>query len=193
MIRLLQNGILHINEVKRVELPETIVNLNQRLSDYYGLFESGQPNYRIIWSTDEYEIRLTDNKGFQEVPKYMYARDRFILEKLIPTPELNSNELISRLTYEPLWVFEDRHGNPLSPIWQAIEMIISTVNRQLAEAGRMGVKYKDPESDPNEAIEAKSKRVDSLLDDLFGNETAIGDALAHGYGVVVPNSYKDKQ
>jgi hypothetical protein len=49
----------------------------------------------------------------------------------------------------------------------------------------VGAKYKDPES--HEPIAAKAERNAKIEEELFGNESYVGDALAHKQAVVVPN------
>jgi hypothetical protein len=34
------------------------------------------------------------------------------------------------------------------------------------------------------------RRITKLVEELFGNETETGDAMAYGEAIVVPNSYK---
>jgi len=41
-----------------------------------------------------------------------------------------------------------------------------------------------------ETDETKDDRVSKLQNELFGNETAVGDALAYKEGVSVPSNYK---
>jgi hypothetical protein len=176
---------------------ETIEVLNRRLIDYWGCFLDGQPNYRIVWSEDQFEKRLSyhTDLGFElltpevrELPKYRhYIRDKYILEKLIEVPIVNKDELVKSLTYEPLWVFEDKFGNPLPPDWGAIRVILGSVHEAAAKA--VGVKYKDPaleEADPKIGWEVRDARLKEVERSLFGNENNVTDALAYREGIVVP-------
>ena len=54
-------------------------------------------------------------------------------------------------------------------------------------------KYKDPISglSQDDYIEMKAQEIQCLQDELFGNETDTGDALAHGEAVIVPRNYKE--
>lgn len=173
---------------------ETIEAINKRLKDYFGLFETtDKPNYRIVFSDEQFENRLTNRSRegfilqqaeFRKMPKYSWIKSKYILEKLIPVPPQNLHELTEPLSYECIWVFEDRHGNPLPPIWSAIELILDTLHKQMTGIIK---KYTDPEMEP----EANNKRVDQLVEDLFGNETEISDALTYKQGIVVPSNYKE--
>lgn len=171
-----------------MELPEAIVVINNRLLSYFGKFETGEQNYRVVWSDDQFEKRILTHtrEGFilpnpivGEIPKYrQWIQERFILERLLPV--IGDTDLITKTTYEPVWTFEDKFGNALPPKWEAIEVIINSVHKAAARA--TGAKYKEPEALGNtqEAIDA---RVDKLEAELFGNESKISDALAHDSAV----------
>lgn len=179
-----------------MELPESAVAINQRLIDYFGVFENGQPNFKVVWSDDEVEKRWVyeSAQGFQLltpvldiVRKYSYIRNRFILERLIPVPDSEKIELTSKLSYEPLWVFEDRLGNALPPVWEAINILIRTLQDQMLY--KKGP-YKIPEGQGNteEELAQRAKELESLL---YGNETSIGDALATGSAVGYGSHQRD--
>ncbi len=117
------------------------------------------------------------------VPKYrQWIQDKYILERIIAIPEFVENDLVEQITYEPVWVFEDKNGNPLPPIWPAIELIVAQVYN--AAAKTVGAKYKDPDIfDKKDSREAKLAKVDRLVEEMFGNESDTGDALAYKDGV----------
>ena len=176
---------------------ETVDTLNRRLKDYFGSYLDGQPNYRIVWSEEQLEKRLCEysSTGFQliipevrEVPKYShYIHDKFVLERLIEVPYFDQETLVSPLSYEPIWVFEDTLGNQIFPKWEAIQVILGSVHEAAAKA--VGVKYKDPaldEQDPKIGLEVREARLKGIEEALFGNETVMGDALAYREGIVVP-------
>lgn len=164
---------------------------NKRLSDIYGELEKGMPFFRLVWSDDVFEKRWMTHtdEGFQllypevrEVPKYRnWKPERYVLEGLqFISPEMES-DIPFPISYEPIWTFEDKGGNYLPPIWPAIHFILETL-KENTEKSNM-VKYKDPDADPQEAIENKKVRVDKLVEDLFGNETNVTTALSHRSGV----------
>lgn len=137
--------------------------------------------------TDEGDELLTP--VVKEVPKYRQWADYcYILERAMPVPENVETDLTEKWSYEPVWVFMDGNKNPLPPRWDVCQIVIGQILK--ASAAVVGAKYKDPLiefSDPKTGAEAKRKRLDSLKLELFGNETAAGDALAYGSGVVVPH------
>lgn len=176
-----------------MELTETIENINRQLIDLFGIDTvSGRPIWRIVWSEDQFEKRLVNvvDSGLfltepvvREVPKYRhYIRERYILEYLSIVPEFQKSDLPStKVSYEPIWTFVDGDGNYLPPTLVASKFIIDAVNA--ARGKKSLAKYKEEGLEP----EAQAMRVQELQNELFGNETPVTDALAHGQGVVVPN------
>lgn len=175
---------------------ETISNINRRLRDIYGTFDVTEyPYFRVVYSDEEFENRLIthtkDGLALVKptvilVSKYkQWVQNKYILEHLVEVPEENQAELAGKkFSYEPLWVFEDKNGNALPPIWGAIEHIIETIRENIEGAGK-GPKYKDPYAGlTKEQFEEFEKvRLDGLQIELFGNETEIGDSLSQDSGV----------
>jgi len=174
---------------------DPIVSLNQQLIDHFGLdSSSGMPIFKIVWAPDQVEKRMMDtlDNGIQlltpvvrEVRKYNYIQNAYVLERLVVVPDFQIKELAGvKLSYEPLWVYVDATGNPLPPKWEPTKLIVDTL---YAAMGKTSLKkYVDPDV----GIEAKEERLTKLHEELFGNETEVGDALRYKEGVVVPSSYK---
>ena len=173
---------------------ETLEIINKRLKDNYGETVD-KPNFRIVWSETEFENRLTNftNEGFElihpevrQLPKYrQWIREKYVLERLTEVPIINESELPeSRLSYEPLWVFEDAKGNAVRPTWPAAKFVIETVHEQVRTSSYY-TKYKDPDNGltQEQQFEKRNLELQEIQDELFGNETTIGDALAHKQGV----------
>lgn len=180
------------SQISEIEL----ATINTRLRDLYGRCEpEGLSNFRVVWSEDQLEKRkmthsdgglLLLNPEVREVPKYrQWIQTKYILERLTIISEYVETDLVERLSYEPVFVFEDKHGNALAPLWSAIHFIVENLLHAEHHVGY--VKYKDPNADPTDAKEREFERIETLKNDLFGNETEIGDALAHKEGISVPN------
>lgn len=171
-----------------------IVALNNRLSERYGRSIEGTAKFRVVWSEDEFEKRVTQytDEGFQlihsevrELPKYrQWVHAKYILEKLTVVPEFVKTDLVDKISYEPVWVFESNKGIPLVPTWPVCYHILESLHELMKPTGT--VKYPDK----NESPEEEKVRLDALVEDLFGNETETGDALSHGNAIVVPRSYE---
>lgn len=162
-----------------MELTEPLDVINRRLLDHFGRFEDGRPLWQVVWSDDQREKLFIDGV-LVDALKYNYIQHKYVLVRLMPV----YGDLLDKTSYEPVWTFEDRNGNPLPPKWEACEFIIYKVLEAAAKA--TGAKYKMPESE-YQTKEAIAERVARMEEMLYGNETPIGDALsvdsAVGYGV----------
>lgn len=185
-----------------MELVETIEAINKRLKEYFGIdTNTAQPIYRVVFSDDQLEKRLTKHtkEGFElitpvvvEIPKYkQYIQKKYILEQLVIVPPHQTIELAGeKVSYEPLWVFQDKDGNYLPPKWEACKFCIDCVN---AAKGKNNLsKWLPAEHEKDDAV-GQELRVQKLQEELFGNETSTGDALAHGSGISVPSTYEKKE
>lgn len=176
---------------------ETIEILNVRLVDHFGIdSDTGRPIFRIVWANDQLEKRLVDclDGGIQllypavrEVKKYPYLKDLYVLERLVVVPEVNQAELpTSKLSYEPLWAYRDENANPIPPVWEATKFVVDTL---YAALGKKSMR-KYVESEEETTPEGLDQKIVKLQEELFGNETDVGDALAYKEGIVVPQNYK---
>ncbi len=174
-----------------MELRESIESINKKLLDDYGSdIADNRAKYRVVWSDDQYEKRITthDKNGnqyihpvIQELPKYkQYIRHRYVLEKL--TVVQGETDLLEKVVYEVIWTFQDKRGKYLPPWFAACKHIIENILMNMA-IKNYHAKYKDTMS--------KEKYLEDLQkmeDELFGNETEVGDHLAYGTGIVVPGT-----
>ena len=177
-----------------MELTEEIESLNRQLIDLFGIDTiSGNPIWRIVWADDQREKRLTEctdtgifllTPEVRELPKYTWILHKYLLERLVPIPDISKGDLPGRnLSYEPMFTFEDRRGNYLPPRLDVAKIVIDSV---YAAQGKTSLaKYNDPEINP----ETKLKRVTEIQDYLFGEESDVTDAMAHGEAIVVPQNY----
>lgn len=173
--------------------PEEHERINSWLAERYGKFDNGWPYFRLIWSEDLFEIRKMTHtdEGFElvhpairRVPKYKgWIKDRYILEGLKAIPIYQETDLVEQVSYEPVWTFEDKHGEFLPPKQAALFYILETLKANTENPGSGQVKYRDPEATPEEALQAKHDRVEKYVAELFGNESPVGDALAVKDGV----------
>lgn len=173
-----------------MEIPEPIETINKRLLDFFGKFENGEPRYRVVWSEDEIEKVMTNftKEGFMlpyevlsEVPKYrQYIHNKYILERLVPVPAISQRRLCDKkLSYEPLWVFEDNNGNALPPKWQVITILLDSIHKQMTE-------HRGPYTsgdELNQTTEALEERAKKLAEALGVNETSVTDSLSWGSAV----------
>lgn len=110
--------------------------VNKRLKENFGLFQDGLPKYRVVWSTDEVEKRVGEHElwygeifvkkfqGIKEYKKYDYCPEKWILE--IRAYTFNA-ELVEPVSYEPLFVMQDKFGNYLPLNYDACVAAINSV------------------------------------------------------------------
>lgn len=176
---------------------ESIEVLNERLIEYYGIdTTTGNAIFRIVWADTQTEKKLiTEGEHgvfflfpeVQEVKKYPYLKGLYVLERLSIVPEINQDELpTSKLSYEPVWAYCDGDRNYLPPIWIPTKFVIDSLYAALGKKSL--AKYVEDEKETTE--EGRQQRILEMQEELFGNETETGDALAYGEGIVVPESYK---
>lgn len=171
-----------------MELRETIESINYKLEKEFGRHDDGRPNFRVIFSEDEFEKRLTNysDEGFELLqpeirllPKYrQYIRQKYILERLVPVNPDVDTDLVTKTSYEPAWVFQDKNGKYLPPFFEGCKFVIESMMAAIGKANTH-VKYKDK----NETKEELEARITKVQNELFGNETAVTDALAYDSGV----------
>lgn len=183
------------------ELNETLEVLNKRLLNYYGKADDNRSIYRIVWANEQTEKRYgtyDDYSGdiylrtvteVRECPKYPYLKDLYVLEQLVIVPEQNARELGVKVSYEPLFSFQDKAGFPLPPKWEAAKWVID-VTKAAKNDGSMRAKYIDPLI--NQSPEERQMEIDKIKEALFGNESPVGDALSNKEStIIVPRNYGD--
>jgi hypothetical protein len=191
------------------ELTESIESINQQLIDYFGVdTASGQPIWRVVWSEDQFEHRLGTYDDFvpntdiylrtvtevRWVPKYrQWVKERWVLERLVVIPEQNLQELPAvKLSYEPIYPFQTGSGKYLPPSIRAAKFAVELI---YAAQGKGSVaKYADPYAGltKEDYFEKKRQEIDEMQKELFGNESLVGDALAHNEAIIVPRNYEKK-
>lgn len=185
-----------------MELAEPIEEINRKLIDYYGKTDAGNAIWRVVWSDDQREKKLTDftPEGLQlihpqviEVKKYPYIKERWVLERLVIIPIQQMRELpVSPYSYEPMWHFcIAETGEYAPPTIAAAKFIVDTVYAAMGKAS-LGPKYKDPTED--NPIESRRADIKKLEEQLFGDESGLeGKTHLTGEGIVVPSNYETTQ
>ena len=170
----------------------TVDEINKKLIDYYGKFETGEPNWRLVWSEDQYEKRHGEYEDrtpegilirrvteWREVPKYrQWIPKKWVLETLVVVP-VGTMELTTKTSFEPIYAFPYVNGRVLIPAWPAVKLLVESILERVG-IDQVGARYKDPESNPKEAVEIQKERIEAIEQSLFGGETELADALARG-------------
>lgn len=169
-----------------MELRESIESINQKLLEEFGTEFGNAPKFRVVFSDDQFEKRWTDftDDGFEllhpevrELPKYkQYIRAKYVLERLIPIT--GETDLVVKISYECLWVFEDKNHNYLPPFFEGCKHVIESMYQAMGRKDTF-TKYKDK----NTSSEEREAELKKVTDQLFGNETNMTDDLHTGSGV----------
>lgn len=190
-----------------METTESIESINRQLVENFGVDTlTGSPIWRIVWSDDQFEKRfgtfddITPNGLYirtvtevREVPKYkQWIHQRFILERLVVIPEQNQDELpAAKVSYEPIWTFEDANGNYLPPKWEATKFIVDTVYAAQYSTHTLR-KYVDDESSQEKSLELKAKRVDEIVEALWGEQSQFHDGIRTGETIHITDGSNTK-
>jgi hypothetical protein len=174
-------------------LPFEIKEINKQLKEYFGIDTvSNDPIWRVSWSTDQYEKRLSEytpeglqllHAEVQLLPKYQHCRDRWILERLVGIPEIHESELPSqKQSYENMQTFEHARTNQMIvPTFRACRFVVDTV---YAAMGKRSMRRYVDEMAANPK-EVQERNIQELMNELFGDEsdllgrTITGEAVAY--------------
>jgi len=191
-----------------MELTEPIESINKQLVEHFGSDTiTGLAMWRVVWSEDQFEHRLGTYDDYtpggiylrtvtevRYVPKYrQWIKQKYVLENLVVVPVINANELPdSKVSYEPIFVFETGSGKYLPPKFEASKLVIDTIHAAMGKSSM--AKYKDPMAGltTEEQILTKAKEIDNLQEELFGKETFTGYEQAQGEAIIVPSNYEKK-
>ncbi len=176
-----------------VVLPGAVQQINRQLIEEYGIdSDGGGAIWRVSWSNDQYEKRLSTHsaKGIQllhpeviNLPKYQWIKDRWILERLCLVPDVNVGDLpTTRKSYECMWKFENAYTEEaLPPNYTVAKFVADTVYASLGKSSM--AKYVDEEA--KNPIDSREQRIAKLTEELFGDESSLlgrtvtGEAVAY--------------
>lgn len=186
-------------------LPQEVQKINQQLIDHFGVDTvTGKAMWRVSWSNDQYEMRRCDytpeglqllHPKVQEMPKYQWVKDRWILERLCMVPIVNMSDLPADLqSYECMYPFENAYtGDALPPKFEAAKFVVDTVYAAMGKKSMR--KYVDEEE--KQPLEMKEKRIQKLTEELFGDESSLmgrtvtGEAVAYTGEPKIDTSQKE--
>lgn len=184
-----------------METSENIDRLNERLRRIFGVDTvTGKEMWRVVWANDQYEKRYDTYDDYagdiylrtvtelREVPKYPDKKDRYVLENLQGVPIAAMDELAGiRMSYEPIWTFNDRDGNYLPPYFEGCQFIIDHILQRLGKK-TPPVKHPDSGKDPEQLMKEKADKVNRVTDELFGDQSKITERF--GDTVILNSSGK---
>jgi hypothetical protein len=189
---------------------EKIEDINKFLSENFGIdTDSTQQMWRVVWSEDQFEPRLTEHTDsgmlllrpeVRNLPKYkQWIHNKYILEHLVVIPDVSLREIpATKKSYEPVWVFEDARGNALPPKIEACKLIIKTVEEAMLTA-RTGkafdmkaklIKQQDESETTEKHLLNEKKRVDGYIEELFGEQSSLQGTTKTGESIIVPRTFE---
>lgn len=181
-----------------METSERIESINRQLRSQFGIdTESRDSIFRVVWSEDQFEKRLTrvSPSGIEllspivcEMPKYrQWVKEKYVLERLVVVPVADTEELCeAKKSYEPLWVFRTDKGAYLPPRFDVCKIVIDTLYAALGKKSL--AKYVDEEA--KNPVEAQEKRIKEYEEALFGDESGLLGRTITGEAIVVPQQFK---
>jgi hypothetical protein len=178
--------------------------LNKLLRDKYGSdIVTGLPIWRIVWAEDQTEKQLDDFQDWtegglyirtvrevREIKKYPHVIGFHILEQLVQVPEINKEQLVgAKISYELMFVFWNKKGEYLPPKFEVCEFVIETVLAAKHGTGNLK-KYTDPAGTTEKFKEQQRKRVDEIIEYIWGEDAAFHDQAREGSAILMPSNYQ---
>ncbi len=166
-------------------LTTEVEEINKQLASKYGTDLTNRPNYRVVWSEDMTEKRFstleTDRPAVIELPKYSYARERFVLEKLMPENNRPpDNEVPVWDGYEPIYIFEDSKNQYLPPLFDVCVTYIYFIQNPVKKT-----KYDFEQDEIKRTLMRRNKYFD-MIDD---SRPYLVGMLHDKEAVTVPSNY----
>lgn len=184
---------------------QDVDRINKQLIDRFGKELDGRAKWRIAFTEHLKEVRkgifdIVTPAGIylrtegtekfpatREQPKYMYIKDRWVLEELafIYNPEIIDSE---KGTYEHRWTFEDPVTKDFQiPLFKAAEFIVVAILTNREELNRKP-KKSEAEHWLEDALQM-DKDIAKNYEEL-GGKPGIAEALNVSEGVVVPRNFE---
>jgi hypothetical protein len=192
---------MEVQVQQSVEPIEGVDAINKRLVDLYGKDVAvSLPNYRIVWSSSQYEWRNNDPEGFEiysdqgiylrteygskEVEKYPIHPDMWVLEVLRVKDRITESLLVDpeRFSYEPIWVFGAGTSNP-QPMWKGVDYLVR------AHKFKENVVKKTDEDLLLEDLEKLAKEKEECLRWLQNENPVISAQIRAGEAVFTPSQH----
>lgn len=178
-------------------ITENIKFINKKLKDVYGIdIAVSQPRFRVVWTSDQYEIRknssgfdiyseggifLRTEFGPHEVEKYPFFPEKWVLEQL--NDSTGNPEIQARWSYEPKWIFGAANSDP-TPLWKACDLLVKLV---LFVQDR-------PKQSPSDVLDLEEKRMAAekeLFKTMMRNDSEpLVSKMVAGEAVSVPSTYE---
>lgn len=193
------------SDTKRLDQVQ-VDRINRQLKDKYGIDTiTGLPIWRIVWADEQREkqkdtfedhspsgLYLRTITEVREIQKYPHVREKHILERLVPVPDFQRDQLVgAKLSYELIFVFWNNKEEYLPPKFEVAEFVIETIYAAQFGTGNLH-KYVDKENSQEASLEQKRKRVDEIVEYLWGDSSSLGGETINesGSAIIVPSNFQ---
>lgn len=174
--------------------------MQKTINDYlkvWGLNPHGGPLVRLIWSDDSRELRrgtfnefyrgifLREFTGVKSCLKYEWIKERWVLERWFP-PDITFNLELPESkngSYEPIYIFQDKFGNALSPNVRVVELICQAMFNQPPTHCEIHAALEDD-------LDRKDKKETTDLEDGL-EMSVISTQLHQREAIIVPKEYEN--
>lgn len=152
---------------------------------------------RLVWSDDALELRfgnfnefygsifLRNFTGVKEVKKYPWVKSRWVLERWYPPSVAYNPEIPESVkgSYEPIYIFQDRHDKPLPLSLRVVELICEHMFNRPPEREQI------KEGHELQEVARDRDETNHLEDGL--EMSVISNQLHQGEAVVMPRKVKN--
>lgn len=184
-------------------MSESIYDLNRQLINEYGRdISNNLPKFRIVWTSTQKEKRyeefavfdesgnhyLRTETGVHEVDKYgPTQQDMWVLERLLPTAGNPYLEMVTKYSYEPVWIFgigkSDRN-----PVWRAVKLLCNNALNG-GDPNRVNKSPRDLEREEEQRMAKEKELFKTILQD---DSPYLAGCIRDGQAVVVPHNYEKR-
>ena len=180
--------------------------VNDVLKSNFGVNIYGQSNFRIVFSDDQREVRYGEYNefygpifirtitGFHERKKYPYVKQRWVLERWYPAEYYAKSNIILPKTsegdYELIYIFEDKHSDPLPVVLWAAELACKLSLQGSHSSGSdesisLQERKSELKSEDEKVVQEEEKDILDMID-----TTPTELSLRYKEGVTVPKEIK---
>jgi hypothetical protein len=172
-----------------------VEKINKHLIENYGRTDKNEARFRLVWSEELFEVRkgpfniyygsifVRTINSPQQVRKYNYIRERWILEVSVPSQK-QPLEVLHSDGYEPIYVFESADGQYLPPRLQVIKILMFNIMHPDSSFLERKDFYEKQDQ------KALRKEVEYFKDVMEDNSPYMAGMLKCGEAIVVPNVKK---
>ncbi len=159
---------------------------------------TAQSMFRLVWSEDAKELRkgiyrtyigdifIREEEKIEEVPKYNWLKNLWIVEQWYPPELVMSSELpLSNLgSYEPIYVFADKDNNSLPLNLAVVQFLVYHITGRKKSSSQL------IKSTIMDEMTTKENKLDKYTEEALDVSTVTQTQLRMGEAIIVPSNYE---